>query len=90
ISSHFPDRIAAAIVVQPTEGGPHLVAEFSGKTIDTVKAEEKARDIIGMMAQNRGLKITKKPICKSIEHQVKEDHYSAVFVGVVYQKMSQK
>ncbi|MHA2407459.1 MAG: pyruvoyl-dependent arginine decarboxylase [Candidatus Ranarchaeia archaeon] len=90
VSSNSLDLIAAAIVIQPTEGGPHLVAEVSGRSMNANQAEKEANEIVGMMARNRSLRITKNPICKSIEHQVKKDHHSAVFVGVVYQEITQR
>ncbi len=87
VTSDFPCRIAATLVLQPTRGGPILVAETSRKATTTNKVEQEALSIIESMTLNRKIQLQGSPIIKTIEHEVKERHYSAVFAGVIYSKL---
>ena len=57
ISDEKDKLISAAIAIGKTDGGPTLVAEFSGENMDSEKAEEEALKRLYNMAKSRNLKI---------------------------------
>jgi len=59
ISNKRGEKIAAAIAVAWTDGGPTLVAEYSATGITKEDAERKAIERVKIMARNRNLKITR-------------------------------
>ena len=63
------ERIAAAIIMGRTEGGPTLVAEVAGRNMTKEEAENSVRDMLEEMARMRGLKL-KEILIKSTEHVV--------------------
>jgi len=57
ISDKPGEKIAAAIAIAKTKGGPTLVAEFSAKEMSSEKAEEEAKRRVLEMAKARNLDI---------------------------------